>query len=387
MSKELGQEGAKGNVPLNRRNIFLDRQIQGQVRPRLGQGARGNVRAAEAARRHPPECELTKRPEEIPAWDKMDAKLYPVLAREMEIYAAYLEIADYHTGHVIDSLNDLGILDDTLIYYIIGDNGASAEGSLIGSLNEQAIGEAPDLITPNFLIQHIDDLGTPWAYNHYAVGWAHAMDTPYQWTKQVASHFGGTRNGLIVHWPRGIKTKGEFRSQFHHVIDVAPTVLEAAKLPQPTIVDGVMQEPMHGVSMLYSFDDRGIYHKGWTAVTRPGLLPCQVTGAQPSLNHDVCELYDTNKDWSQAHDLAKQMPEKLAELKRQFELEAVKYNVFPLDDRKAERANPDMAGRIPLSPMPMAHSTFTSGRTRPAMREGYRLHQRNTYGELREWRD
>jgi arylsulfatase len=310
----------------------------------------------------PPECELTKRPEEIPAWDKMDPKLYPVLAREMEIYAAFLEYADYHTGRVIDSLGDIGILDDTLIYYVIGDNGASAEGSLIGSLNEQALGEAPDLMTADFLIEHIDDLGTPRAFNHYAVGWAHAMDTPYQWTKQVASHFGGTRNGLVAHWPRGIKAKGELRSQFHHVIDVAPTVLEAASLPQPAIVNGVMQEPMHGASMLYSFDDpkaaerhetqyfemlcnRGIYHKGWTAVTRHGLLPWQVTGAQPSLNDDVWELYDTNKDWSQAHDLAKQMPEKLAELKRQFELEAVKYNVFPLDDRKAERANSDIAGR------------------------------------------
>jgi arylsulfatase len=203
----------------------------------------------------PANCELTRRSEEIPAWERMEAKLHPVLAREMEIYAAFLEYADYHTGRVIDSLNDLGILDDTLIHYIIGDNGASAEGSLIGALNGPAIGDAPDLTTPDFLIQHMDDLGTPQAFNHYAVGWAHAMDTPYQWTKQVASHFGGTRNGLIVHWPRGIKAKGELRSQFHHVIDVAPTVLEAAKLPEPTIVDGVMQVPMHGVSMLYSFDD------------------------------------------------------------------------------------------------------------------------------------
>jgi arylsulfatase A-like enzyme len=310
----------------------------------------------------PSDCELTKRPTEIPAWDKTEERLRPVLTRQMEIYAAYLSFADHHVGRVIDALSDLAILDDTLVYYIIGDNGASAEGTLTGTLNETATGEAPDLVTPEYLIEHIDDFGTARAFNHYAVGWAHAMDTPYQWTKQVASHFGGTRNGTIVHWPKGIRAKGEIRSQFHHVIDVAPTILEVAGLPSPTMVNGVLQEPIHGVSMAYSFDDakaaerhetqyfemvcnRGIYHKGWTAVTRHGNLPWVVTGAQPPLSEDVWELYDTTKDWTQAHDLAKEMPEKLAELKRLFDLEAMKYNVFPLDDRKAERANPDLAGR------------------------------------------
>src|SRR5262249_3906789 len=169
-------------------------------------------------------------------------------------------------------------------------------------------------------------------------------------------------NGTIVHWPRGIASKAQLRAQFHHVIDIAPTILEVAGLPHPTIVNGVLQEPLHGVSMAYSFDDanaaerhetqyfemlcnRGIYPKGWTAVTRHGNLPWVVTGAQPPLSDDIWELYDTTKDWSQAHDLAKQMPEKVAELKQLFELEAAKYNVFPLDDRKAERANPDLAGR------------------------------------------
>jgi arylsulfatase len=310
----------------------------------------------------PPNAELTKRPEEIPAWDKTDPRLRPVLAREMEVYAVFLEFADYHVGRVIDVVKDLGVLDDTLIYYIIGDNGASAEGSLIGAWNDKAGAEAPDLATPELMIERIDDLGSARAQNHYAVGWAHAMDTPYQWTKQVASHFGGTRNGTIVHWPKGIKAKGELRSQFHHVIDVAPTVLEAAGLPAPTFVNGVMQEPLHGVSMLYSFDDakaaerhetqyfemvcnRGIYHKGWTAVTRHGNLPWVVVGKQPPLSDDVWELYDTTKDWSQAHDLAAKMPEKVAELKRLFDLEASKYNVFPLDDRKGERVNSDIAGR------------------------------------------
>ncbi|AMO24390.1 arylsulfatase AtsD [Ramlibacter solisilvae] len=310
----------------------------------------------------PKDCELTARPGDIPAWELMEERIRPVLAREMEIYAAFLEYADYHTGRVVNSLTDLGILDDTLVIYVIGDNGASAEGSLIGIFNEQAIGEAPDLNTPELMIQRMNDLGTQRANNHYAVGWAHAMDTPYKWTKQVASHFGGTRNGMIVHWPRGIEAQGQLRHQFHHVIDIAPTVLEAATLPAPTMVNGVMQEPMHGVSMMYSFDNpraddrhqtqyfemlcnRGIYHRGWTAVTRHGSLPWVVTGAQPPLSQDVWELYDTHRDWSQAHDLAGQMPEKLEELKRLFDLEAAKYNVFPLDDRKAERANPDLAGR------------------------------------------
>jgi arylsulfatase len=310
----------------------------------------------------PPDCELTKRPDEIPAWEETEERLRPVLTREMEIYAAFLEYADYHTGRVIDSLTDLGILDDTLIYYIIGDNGASAEGSLIGTINEIAMGDAPDLVTPQLMIDRIDDLGSHRTLNHYAVGWAHAMDTPYQWTKQVASHFGGTRNGTIVHWPNGIKAKGEIRSQFHHVIDVAPTILEAARLPHPTLVNGVLQEPLHGVSMAYSFDDataaerhetqyfemlcnRGIYHQGWTAVTRHGNPPWVMASEQPPLDGDVWELYDTKTDWSQAHDLAREQPEKLAQLKRLFELEAAKYNVFPLDDRKVERANPDLAGR------------------------------------------
>ena len=199
----------------------------------------------------PPECELTARPDEIPAWEDMDAELRPTLARQMEVYAGFLSYADHHVGRVIDALEDLGILEDTLVYYIIGDNGASGEGTLIGTTNEIMVSEAPDLATPEWLIERTDDLGTPDAYNHYAVGWAHAMDTPYQWTKQIASHWGGTRNGTIVHWPGGIAAKGEVRNQFHHVIDFAPTVLEAARVPFPTMVNGIDQEPLHGVSMSY----------------------------------------------------------------------------------------------------------------------------------------
>ena len=314
----------------------------------------------------PKDCELTKRHPEIPAWEAESAEMKPVLLRQMEIFAGFMEHTDHYIGLLIDALKDLDIIDDTLIYLIIGDNGASGEGTLQGAYNELVpLTGFADLESPEFLKAHIEKLGGVEAYNHYAVGWAHAMDTPYQWTKQVASHWGGTRNGLVVHWPRGIKGKGEIRSQFHHVIDVAPTLLEVAGLPEPLIVNGVGQNPIEGVSMAYSFNDakapegretqyfemignRGIYHKGWTAVTRhrtPWL-----TGAVqvPAFDDDVWELYDTNRDWSQAKDLAKENPQKLRDLQRLWIIEAVKYNVLPLDDRVAERTNPDIAGRPQL---------------------------------------
>jgi arylsulfatase A-like enzyme len=320
----------------------------------------------------PPEAELTKRHPEMPAWDDMPDEMKPILARQMEIYAGFLEHTDYHVGRLIDALADLEILDDTLIYYIIGDNGASAEGTFQGTLNEMLpINGFGFLETPEFLKENIEKFGTPQAYNHYAVGWAHAMDTPYQWTKQIASHWGGTRNGTIVHWPKGIQARGEIRSQFCHVIDVAPTVLEAAGLPEPAFVNGIQQKPYEGMSMLYSFDDpgapeqhttqyfemignRGIYHKGWTAVTKHRTP--WTTGAIKTIpfDDDIWELYDTNTDWTQAHDLSKEMqgqPElahKLHELQRLWLIEAVKYNVVPLDDRLAERFNPDLSGRPQL---------------------------------------
>ena len=311
----------------------------------------------------PPDCQLTQWHKEIPAWDEMPAALKPVLIREMEVYAGFMEYVDYHVGRLVDSIKKLNLLDETLIYYIIGDNGASAEGTLHGTYNEMIdFNGASALETPEFLMARLDKLGGPESYNHYAVGWAHAMNTPYQWTKQVASHFGGTRNGTIVHWPKGIKGKGEIRSQFAHIIDIAPTILELAGLPEPIFVNGVQQHPIEGVSMAYSFNDakaaerhetqyfemfgnRGIYHKGWTAVTRhktPWLLIGEKT---PAFDEDNWELYDTSKDWSQANNLAKQMPEKLHELQRLWLIEATRYNVLPLDDRLAERINSDTAGR------------------------------------------
>jgi len=311
----------------------------------------------------PADAELSARPEEIPAWDAMPAELQPVLARQMEVYAGFLEHTDHHIGRLLDSLQELGVLDDTLVYLIIGDNGASGEGTLNGCFNELiTLNGAAGLETAEFMASKIDEFGTPTAYNHYAVGWAHAMDTPYQWTKQVASHWGGTRNGTIVHWPNGFSSRGEVRSQFHHVIDVAATVLAAAGVPEPTFVHGVQQMPLHGVDMAASFDDaavaeqretqyfemfvnRGIYHKGWTAVTRHS-LPWTSTEA-PALDDDVWELYGPD-DWTQARDLAAEQPGKLHELQRLFLIEAAKYDVLPLDDRRFERFNPDIAGRPQL---------------------------------------
>jgi arylsulfatase A-like enzyme len=312
----------------------------------------------------PAEAELTPRHEEIPAWEDMPDELKPVLARQMEVYAGFLEHTDHHVGRLVDALDDLGVLEDTLVYYIIGDNGASAEGTINGTFNEMFIfNGAAALETPEFVAAHIDELGTPTSYNHFAVGWAHAMDTPYQWTKQVASHWGGTRNGTVVHWPNGFSARGDVRTQFHHVIDVAPTVLEAAGLPHPTIVDGVEQHEIEGVSMAYSFDhsneadrrtaqyfemfcNRGIYHEGWTAVTRHS-TPWIVGQQLPPFDDDVWELYEPG-DWSQAHDLAAEKPKKLAELQQLWLEEARKHNVLPLDDRRIERFNAELVGRPEL---------------------------------------
>jgi arylsulfatase len=310
----------------------------------------------------PADCQLTRRHAQIPAWDAMPEALKPFLSRQMEVYAGYLEFADHHVGRLLDALEQLQVLDDTLVFYIIGDNGASAEGTLNGTFNELFLMNAlTGVESPEYLASRLEELGGPTSYNHYAVGWAHAMNTPYQWTKQVASHWGGTRNGTIVHWPKGIEARGEVRAQFHHVIDVAPTILESAGLPQPISVNGVQQRPIEGVSMRYSFDDaqaagrhetqyfemfgnRGLYHKGWAAVTRH-TTPWGVGEQPPAFDDDVWELYETTRDWSQAHDLSKEMPEKLHELQRLWLIEASRHNVLPLDDRGPERFNSDLAGR------------------------------------------
>ena len=313
----------------------------------------------------PAEAELTKRHDEIPVWEEMPEELKPVLERQMETYAAFLTHTDHHVGRLIDALEELAVLDNTLVFCIIGDNGASAEGSLNGAFNElihlNGMGEVVE--TPEFLTARIDQWGSPEAYNHYAVGWAWAMDAPFQWTKQVASHWGGTRNGTIVHWPAGISEQGGLRSQFCHVIDVAPTVLEVAGIPEPTTVNGVTQSPYEGTSMAYTFDapdeperhdlqyfemfgNRGIYHRGWSAVTKHRTPWKLAIGTKTvPFEEDLWELYDGSTDYSQANDLAGEQPDKLHELRELWLAEARKYNVLPLDDRAVERLSAELAGR------------------------------------------
>jgi arylsulfatase len=313
----------------------------------------------------PADAELTERMDAITAWDDMPDEMKPILERQMETYAGFLEHTDFHVGRVLDAVEELGVLEDTLIYYIIGDNGASAEGTMNGAFNEMANFNGMAAIeTPEFMASKLDDFGSPAAYNHYSVGWAHAMCTPFQWTKQVASHWGGTRNGTIVHWPNGIEEQGGLREQFTHCIDVAPTILEAAGLPHPLTVNGVQQAPIEGTSMLYAFNaadeperhdlqyfemfgNRGIYHRGWSAVTKHR-TPWLLTEQAPPYDDDVWELYDGTTDATQAKDLSADQPERLAELQRLWLIEATKHGVLPMDDRTGERLNPDLAGRPTL---------------------------------------
>ena len=305
----------------------------------------------------PPDTKLTPRPKEIPAWDSLTPDEKRVAVRLMETFAAFTAQTDYEVGRVIDSIRDIGQLDNTLIMWEIGDNGASMEGTLNGVFNEMVSlnGQKEDTA---YIIQHIDEIGGPQSYNHFPVGWAWAMNTPLQWGKQVASHFGGTRNPLVVSWPIRIKDKGGIRSQFHHVIDVVPTILEAAAVPEPVEVNGVWQKPIEGVSMVYSFDDgkakghrgtqyfemlgnRALYHDGWIAVCRHGRLPWVTLGSF-SFDNDKWELYNLEEDFSEANDLAAKNPDKLRELQDLFWAEAAKYNVLPLDDRFIERADPSL---------------------------------------------
>jgi arylsulfatase A-like enzyme len=312
----------------------------------------------------PETAELAPWAEGVPHWDELDPAAKRVAARFMETYAGFAEHADHHVGRLVDALDALGVLEDTLVLYLLGDNGASGEGGPEGTLREHLLGHGfPDDVAAMDAAR--DRFGDETTYGIYPVGWALAMNTPYQWTKQVASHFGGTRDGLIVHWPAGMTARGAVRHQFHHVIDVLPTVLDAAGLPRPMLVNGVPQQDIEGTSMRYSFDDpeaaerrttqyfemvgnRGIYHEGWTAVTRHGTPWVMVDAGLKPFEDDVWELYDTTTDWTQAHDLAPEWPEKLRMLQQQFAAEAERYHVFPLDDRVTERENPEIAGRLDL---------------------------------------
>ena len=317
---------------------------------------------------------LAPKPADIKDWDKLTSDEKRLFERQMEVFAGFAEHTDYEVGRLIAALEERGELENTLLFYIVGDNGSSAEGGMIGMFNENTyFNGVPE--TLKMQLDRFDELGTEHTYNHFAAGWAIAGNAPFTWSKQVASNFGGTRNGMVVHWPTGIKAKNEIRSQFHHVVDIAPTIYEAVGVPAPRVVDGIEQRPIEGVSMKYSFDDaaapdrrttqyfemignRGIYHEGWFAGTIHK-APWEATPRHP-LTEDVWELYNVNDDFSQAVNLADKNPEKLQELKAKFLEEAVKYNVLPIDDRSIERFDPVIAGRPDLM----------NGRTKLVLYEG-----------------
>jgi arylsulfatase len=310
----------------------------------------------------PAGTKLAPKPEAIKDWNTLTPDEKKLFSRQMEVYAGFGEYTDVEIGRLVDAIKDMGQLDNTIVFYILGDNGTSAEGGMNGLFNEMTYFNAVQESVADIL-KHYDELGGPMSYPHMAAGWAIAGDTPFTWTKQVASNFGGTRNGMIVYWPKRVTAKGEVRSQFHHVIDVAPTVLEAAGLPEPKIVNGTPQAPIEGVSMMYTLDDakaesrhktqyfemignRAIYADGWFA----GTIHKAPWEAKPraALLDDKWELYDTRNDFSLANDLAATNPAKVKEMQDIFMKEAVKYRVLPIDDRSIERLNAKLAGRPDL---------------------------------------
>jgi len=318
----------------------------------------------------PEGAKLAPKPEAIKNWATLSADEKKLFARQMEVFAGFGEYADTEIGRLIRAIEATGELDNTLVFYLVGDNGASAEGGMVGLFNEYTYFNGQHE-TVQDILKHYDELGGPTTYPHYAAGWAVAGDTPFTWTKQVASSYGGTRNGMVIHWPKGIRAKGEVRSQWHHVIDIAPTILQAAGLPEPKSVNGIVQKPIEGVSLAYTFADpkaptrhttqyfeifgnRAIYHDGWLAGT-VHRAAWEFKVRRP-LADDIWELYDTRTDFSLANDLAANNPGKLKELQDLFLKEAVKYSVLPLDDRLQERfvaalvGRPDlMAGRTSLT--------------------------------------
>ena len=324
------------------RNEILARQIESGVVPE------GTV--------------LTDKPTAIPDWDSLSDDEKRLFTHQAEVFGAYVEMADYEVGRLVSAIEEIGELDNTLIFFVYGDNGTSAEGGRNGMYSEMTYFNGVQEKVEDML-KVMDKWGGPETYPHMAAGWAVMFDTPYKWTKQVGSDYGGTKVGMVVHWPKNIKPKGELRTHFHHVIDVAPTILEAAGLPEPTEVNGVKQLPMNGTSMLYSFNDgtakdqhlkqyfemfgnRAMYKDGWLTRTihRAPWEPHPRRG----LTEDIWELYDTRNDFSLAHDLSAKNPKKLKELQDLFIVEAEKYQVLPIDDRTIERINAELAGRPDL---------------------------------------
>jgi arylsulfatase len=319
----------------------------------------------------PQDAKMTPWPHDLlKNWDELSADEKKLFIKQVEVYAAYLAYDDNEIGRVIQAVEDMGKLDNTLIIYISGDNGSSAEGTLIGTPNEVASLQGIELPVEAQLKYFYDLWGSDQTYNHMAVPWTWAFDTPFSWTKQVASHFGGTRQGVAISWPKVIKDKGGIRNQFHHVIDIVPTLLDATGIKAPQVVDGIKQKPIEGVSMMYTFDkanadapsrhhtqyfemmgDHAIYHDGWIASTKVQRPPWKTVGAvsQDPANFPY-ELYDLGKDWTQYENVADKYPGKLKELERLFWTEAAKYQVLPLDASVATRV---------ISPKP----SLTAGRS------------------------
>ncbi|WP_330443839.1 arylsulfatase [Flavobacterium sp. C4GT6] len=309
----------------------------------------------------PQGTKLTERPKEIPSWDSQSADAKKLFARQMEVFAGFLEYTDYQIGRLLKAINELPDADNTLVFFIVGDNGSSAEGSMSGTSNNMYTQNGfPDTVESQLAI--MDELGGPKHENHFAVPWSWAGGAPFQWMKRVPSHFGGTRNSMIITWPQGIAANGETRSQFHHVIDIAPTIYDVLGITFPTSVNGVEQVPLAGVSMKYTFENgnaegtrkiqyfetgghRAIYNDGWVAASFHG-APWILTGSK-GFKDNQWELYNIKDDFSEAVDLAAKNPEKLKELQQLFDEEAKKYNVYPLDDRFAQRAQiPDRPSNV-----------------------------------------
>jgi arylsulfatase A-like enzyme len=305
----------------------------------------------------PADTELTEWPDSLAKWETLSADEKKLFTRQAEVFGAYTAYTDHEIGRVIQAVEDMGKLDNTLIIYICGDNGTSPEGTLLGTPNQYTAYNGVLDVPVEEQLKYHDVWGLPPTYPHMAVAWSWAFDTPFKWTKQVASHFGGTRQGMAISWPDRIKDAGGIRTQFHHIIDIVPTILEATGIKAPQVVDGIPQKPIEGTSMIYTFDkahanvastrktqyfelvsNRGIYHDGWYANTTPPVPPWVLNAPMPDVDAYKWELYDLTKDYSQANDLAAKMPAKLKEMQARFSQEAKKYNVYPLDNSAFQRA-------------------------------------------------
>ena len=305
----------------------------------------------------PANAQLTEWPTELPKWGTLSADEKKLFARQAEVFAGYTAYTDYEIGRVIQKVEDMGKLDNTLIIYICGDNGTSPEGTLVGTPNQYTAYNGILDVPIADQLKFYDVWGSSKTYPHMAVAWSWAFDTPFKWTKQVASHFGGTRQGLAISWPGHIDDPGGIRTQFHHIIDIVPTILEATGIQAPEIVNGIKQKPIEGVSMAYTFkkananaptthhtqyfemiSNRGIYHDGWYANTHPPVPPWVLNAPMPDINDYKWELYNLNEDYSQANDLAAKMPDKLKEMQALFAEQAKMYNVYPLDNSQFQRA-------------------------------------------------